>query len=91
MQLKVYLPGNRDNFYDDGQELVIKSEKDILAAGFAAARAVRAWIRSIPLVPSTGDLHFNIYAEMVGDDAGRPTPATDDESPKPKRKRKASK
>jgi hypothetical protein len=91
MQLKVYLPGDRRNIVDDGAEFTVNSEKDILSLGFAAARAVRAWVKRIPLVPSRDDLQFPIRAEMEGGESAPTKAETDEAPPRPKRKRKASK
>ena len=91
MQLIVRIPGNSRNDFEDTAEITVNSEKDILSLGFAAARAVRAWVKSIPLVPSTGDLHFHITAEMVSGELAPPQAKSDTDAPKPKRKRKASK
>ncbi len=91
MQLKVTFPDMTRDLEADPEEFIVNNEHDILKLGFAAARAVRAWVKRIPLVPSRYDLEFPIRAEMEGGE-GSPPPADDDAAaPAPKRKRKAKK
>jgi hypothetical protein len=45
----------------------------------------------LPFVPSTSDLHFNVYAEVVSDAENKPKPEASEDAPRPKRKKKASK
>lgn len=91
MQLKVHVPGNRRDYEDKGTDVTVNSEQDILGLGFVVARAVRAWVKGIPLVPSSMDLHFAIHAEMVAGEQTDTEIAAAPETPRPKRKRKASK
>jgi hypothetical protein len=91
MQLKVFLPTMSVGPLSDPEEFTVNSEADILKLGFAAARAVRAWVKRIPLVPSRDDLQFPIRAEMEGGESAPTKAETDEAPPRPKRKRKASK
>lgn len=91
MQLNVYIPSSDPLSVDEDATFVVNSEADILKLGFAAARAVRAWVKRMPLVPSTGDLHFHISAEMVQSGASKEDAGDATETPRPKRKKKASK
>jgi hypothetical protein len=91
MQLRVVFPQDRDSSFDEGEEVMVRSEADITKAGFAAARSVRAWLRGLPFVPSSTDLHYNVYAEVATDEEKAPASAPNGEAPRPKRKRKASK
>lgn len=91
MQLKVSFPARFGSASSEDEDVTVRSENDIRTAGFAAARSVRTWLRNMPFVPDTGDLHFNIYAEVVPDKESKASPAPNGAEPRPKRKRKASK
>lgn len=91
MQLRVSFPDSDRGSFGEGEVVVVRNEQDIRKAGFAAARAVRAWLQGLPFVPSTGDLHFNVYAEVESDEKPKATPAPAADATRPKRKRKASK
>ncbi len=91
MQLLLHLT-DRDRGPDDQQiEVPVQNERDIRAAGFAAARAVRSWLRAMPFVPATYDLRFDIFAEVVSDGDAKDLVTTDKDAPAPKRKKKAKK
>ncbi len=91
MQLRLYLPSARHDLEEDPPEVVVRSERDITTAGFAAARALREWLRSMPFVPGTSDLHFHVSAEVVSDEEAKEAAHADVDGATPKRKRKAKK
>ncbi len=91
MQLQISWPISDELDPDYQEDVTVRTEADIRTAGFAAARAVRTWLRRMPFVPSTADLHFNIYAEVQQDEPPKPAPAPASDAPRPKRKRKARK
>ncbi len=91
MQLLLHLTDRDRGLDDQAIEVPVQNERDIRTAGFAAARAVRSWLRAMPFVPGTMDLHFNIYAEVVSDGDAKDLVHATDDAPAPKRKRKAKK
>lgn len=91
MQLTLHIPGEHGDPEELEGEFSVANEADINKAGFAVARSVRAWLRRMPFVPSTGDLHYNIYAEVGSDAAAAHGSDASGESPRPKRKRKKDK
>lgn len=91
MQLRLTMPGSTTSYDDSEEQVLVRSEIDISKAGFAAARAVRTWLRQMPFVPSTGDLHFNITAEVEQDPASMVHEQDKVTVPAPKRKRKGKK
>lgn len=91
MELRLCLP-NRENDWSKGEVWVtVRTESDIRTAGFAAARAVREWLRHMPFVPSSSDLQWGITAAVVPEDKPKPAAAPAAESPRPKRKSKRGK
>ncbi len=72
---------------------VIGSFRDILRLGHDTARAVRDWLRRIPMTPHPKHHQVNLYAEWVEDKPKRDTAEQElaAESPRPKKKRKARK
>lgn len=91
MNLKLIWPIDDDLDPDYQEEVTVRTEADIRTAGFAAARAVRSWLRRMPFVPSAGNLSFHVYAEVVSDGEAKLEPEKPATAPRPKRKRKASK
>jgi hypothetical protein len=90
MQLRVSFPARYGSASSEDEDVIVRSETGIRAAGFAAARAVRTWLRNMPFVPSTGDLHFNVYAVVEADEVQtfRAGDAVSVPAPKRKRERK---
>ncbi len=91
MQLRVCIPSRFGSASSEDEDVIVRSELDIRTAGFAAARAVRQWLRQMPFVPSTGDLHFNIYAEVEQEKTPKPAPPAPSVAPPARRKKKARK
>lgn len=90
MQLKLTMYSGNVVSLDDGDVVfTVRSEADILKAGFAVARAARDWLRRMPFVPSRENLHFSVTAEVEGSDAPAAV-AADGDAPKRKRRKKAS-
>ena len=91
MKLRVYFyPGTAQDLDSDTSGFTVSCERDILKAGFAAARRVREWLRAMPFVPSQSNLRFHITADVVSDEeAAAAAPAT--KARNGKRKKKAGK
>jgi len=90
MQLSLRIPSEHGDAELEG-EFSVATEADINKAGFAVARSVRAWLRRMPFVPSTGDLHYHISAEVEAGAGAAQGADSNDEAPRPKRKRKKDK
>lgn len=87
MQLRLVLPISDELDPEYREDITVRTEADIRTAGFAVGRAVRTWLRRLPFVPSTSDLHFNVYAEVVPDEKPKPAPVPAPDAPPAKRKR----
>lgn len=91
MQLKLYIPLCSGSLIEDDGEVIVRTEQDIRTAGFAVARGVREWLRRMPFVPSTSDLHYGVSAEVLPEESKRAAVAGPPDLASEKRKRKAKK
>jgi hypothetical protein len=88
MQLRLVFVGEGSLINRGMTHVMVSSEKDIRAAGFDVARSLRSWLRNMPFVPSTSDLHFHVYAEVVGEPVSKVNEVATVTVDAPKRKRK---
>jgi hypothetical protein len=91
MQLKLTVWSGTPTELDESLEFPVRSEPDILKAGFFAAREVRKWLRAMPFVPSRSNLEFKITAEVEDEKAQTLRMGDAVSVPPPKRKRKKEK
>lgn len=91
MQLKVGVPSTSVEDEFDGSDVTVTSFRDINRIGAQVARAVRSWLRQIPMTPHVKTRMFTISAEWVEGKDSR-LPIQPEAAPtRPTRKRKARK
>jgi hypothetical protein len=90
MQLRLTAWSGNPTELDGEMEFTVKSEPDILKAGFFAAREVRKWLRAMPFVPSRSNLEFTFTAEVESGEATPASAAGGETAPKRKKRKKAS-
>ncbi len=91
MQLKVFVPGDDDPALYESNQVTVKSFRDIVAIGHKVARAVRDWLRQVPMTPHVKQKNFYISAVWVEAGPVPSNPGSESETEVPKRKRKARK
>ncbi len=91
MELKVTLPGMVELDDPEECEITVRSFRDVVRIGAAVARAVRDWLRQVPMTPHVKQKNFYISAEWVEGTSNPGKPDLAAEPSRSKRKRKAKK
>ncbi len=78
MQLRVMVPITEADGKDTVDERIVHSFRDVVSIGHEVARAVREWLRTVPMTPHPKQCAFYLTAEWVEDAKTEVNPAGGD-------------